>query len=159
MSGRSGSAEGAVGRLKGILEHLDSRNMYDWFEKQNRYSTMEAMTYCTKSLLAAAPKLFGNTLERRMFFKKFFWRIPFRYQLMFLGLLFLHGVWRNGRVGLDWVRSRIMVERLVEIKIHEIERTGVVPELPKGKTGEYGVRVINTDLQKAVNLVDLDARA
>lgn len=76
--------EGTVARLKGIVEHLDSRDMHVWFEKQNLYSTMEAIVYCKNLPLAAAPKILGNKLERRMFLKKHFRKIPFRYQFLWV---------------------------------------------------------------------------
>ena len=60
---------GSVGYLKGIMEHYDSKDLESWFNKQNKYSTMEAITIHEKKNLAANPNLFGNSLERRMYLK------------------------------------------------------------------------------------------
>jgi hypothetical protein len=50
-----------------------------------------------QSPLADTPSLFGTALQRRMWLKKHFNRLPFRYLLLFL----YHWLWqvRGGRVG------------------------------------------------------------
>lgn len=122
---------GPVGKLKGILEHFDSPDLHHWYDKQNRYTTMEAIMRVRGDSLAANPKLFGTKLERRMFFKKLFFRIPFRYQLQLIYELFGRGAWRDGSVGFGWARLRVEVMRLIDLKVKEMQLTGKIPEVPK----------------------------
>lgn len=59
---------GKTVHLNGFLEHYDSRDLHYWMEKQNVYTSMEALMHIQKEELSVAPKLFGNNLEMRMFF-------------------------------------------------------------------------------------------
>lgn len=144
--------EGKVGRLKGVLEHLDSPNLHHWCEKQNRYSTMEAIMMVRGDKLAAEPKLFGTALERRMYLKKIFFKIPFRYQIQWLYEVFGRCAWRDGRIGLMWSRLRVDVRRMREMKAKEMRLTGVIPQLPKSPRGDFDHRVLDLSLQKKLAL-------
>ena len=98
--------DGKVGRLRGIIEHYDSEDLNHWWDKQNRYTTMEAIMKVKGDKFATKSKLLGNALERRMFLKKYFHRIPFRFYLLWLYLMFIEGVWRDGEVGRTWGNHR-----------------------------------------------------
>ena len=143
--------DGPVGKLKRILEHLDSPDLHHWYDKQNRYTTMEAIMRIKGEALAANPKFFGSPLERRMFFKKIFFKIPFRYQLQLLYELFGRGSWRDGLVGLAWARLRVEVWRMRELKAKEMKITGKIPEVPKAPMGDFDPRVVGAELQKLVS--------
>ncbi len=140
--------DGSVGKLKGVLEHYDSPDMKHWYGKQDRYSTMEAIMMVKGSALAATPRFFGSTLERRMFFKKMFFKVPFRYQIQWLHEVFGRGAWRDGRIGLTWARLRVEVRRMRELKAKEMRLTGVIPQVPKVPAGDFDPRVLNSPLQK-----------
>jgi len=142
--------DGSVGKLKRIMEHLDSRDLHHWCDKQNRYTTMRAIENARGASLSANPKLFGNSLERRMFFIKLFFHIPLRYLLQWLHEVILRGAWRSGRTGLTWARMRVEVRRMVEIKSREIETTGRIPSVPKAPHGDYDPRILESPLQKMV---------
>lgn len=119
--------EGLTGHLKGEIAHLDSPNLDHWVVKQNRYTTAEAISQYEGQALAVAPNLFGNALERRMWLKRNFWKIPGRYFILFLYHLIIVGAWRAGRVGWIWSHLRTEVYRLWEYKRIEIERTARIP--------------------------------
>lgn len=140
--------DGPVGKLKGILEHHDSSNLHYWFDKQNRYSTMEAIMMVKGDSLSATPRLLGSTLERRMFFKKIFFKVPFRYQIQWLHEVFGRGAWRDGRVGFTWGRLRVEARRMRELKAREMRMTGVIPELPIPQRGDFDPRILDSPLQK-----------
>lgn len=142
--------DGLVGRLKGHMEHYDSRDLHHWMDKQNRYTTMEAIMRIRGDALAVQPRLFGNTLERRMLFKRHFYRLPFRFQLLFLYHLIVCGVWRNGAEGWAWARLRTEVFRATDLKTREMLKTGRIPELPKTPHGDYDARVLVTPLQQLI---------
>lgn len=142
--------DGPVGKLKNILEHFDSPDLHHWYDKQNRYTTMEAIMRVRGDKMAAKPRLFGNALERRIFIKKLFFRIPFRYQLQWLHEVIGRGAWRDGSAGLAWVRLRIEVRRSIELKVKEMLTTGNIPEIPRALVGDFDPRVLSSSLQKLV---------
>ena len=100
--------------------------------------------------LAVKPKLFGNALERRIFFKELFFRIPFRYQLQWLHEVIGRGAWRDGSVGLAWARLRIEVRRSIELKVKQMRTTGNISEIPRAVRGDFDSRVLSSSLQKVV---------
>lgn len=143
--------DGPVGKLKGILEHLDSPDLHHWLDKQNRYTTMLAIQKAKGQSLSAEPKLFGSSLERRMFFIKVFFRIPFRYQLQWLYEVLIRGAWRDGKIGLSWARLRVEARRMRELKTQEMISTGRIPEIPKAAHGDFDPRILSSPLQKLVS--------
>ena len=78
--------DGYMINASGYLEHHDSPNLDHWLIKQNRYTTFEAVSQYRKKPLAIKPKFFGSALERRMWVKANFWKIPGRYILLFIYL-------------------------------------------------------------------------
>ena len=115
---------GSVKKLKGSLEHLDSNDLEHWLEKQNRYTTAEAIIAYQRAPLADIPRLLGTPLQRRMWLKRYFYRLPGRYFLLFLYCWLCQGAWRSGWVGFAWARLRSDVMRLIEYKRKEMEITG-----------------------------------
>ncbi len=140
--------DGKVGRLRGIIEHYDSPDLHHWIDKQNRYSTMEAITKFRGDKLSARPALFGNSLERRMFFKKYFDFLPLRFQLYWLYLMIRHGVWPDGNAGRAWAHLRVEVMRMIDLKYKEMKRNGRIPEIPRAPHGDYDPRILSSPLQK-----------
>lgn len=118
--------EGKLGFLKGKMEHLDSKNLHHWHEKQNKYTTMEAITLYENRSLAANPNLFGNPLERRMFFKKLFFKLPFKYTFFFIYHLFIDGAWKDGIIGWNWSLLRNHVHKMIELKYIEMKTNNTV---------------------------------
>lgn len=128
--------EGRVCELQGDLEHHDSPDLDHWFEKQNRYATAEAVMAAQGARLAAEPALFGSSLQRRMWLKKWFWVVPGRYVLLFLYNYLVLGAWAAGRPGYIWARLRSDIMRMLEYKRFEIRQTGRVPAArPSGPGG------------------------
>ena len=142
--------DGTVGKLESILEHHDSRDLHHWWDKQNLYTTMRAIEYARGLELSAEPKLFGTSLERRMFFIKTFFRIPFRFQFQWLYELFVRGAWRSGRVGFTWAKLRVEIRRMCELKEREMRHTGRIPEIPKAPCGDYDLRILESSLHREI---------
>jgi glycosyltransferase involved in cell wall biosynthesis len=119
--------EGRVLKVRGDLVHQDSPDLAHWLEKQNRYSSTEAVIAYTQAPLADRPDLLGTPFQRRMWLKSNFHRFPGRYLLLFLYYLIVSGTWRAGWVGCAWARLRSDVMRLRDYKRREMEITGRVP--------------------------------
>lgn len=119
--------QGRIIHVSGDLAHHDSPDLDHWLEKQNRYTTAEAVNAYIKADVSDAPRLLGTTLQRRMWLKVNFYRFPGRYLVLFLHHLLVLGAWRAGWVGVTWCRLRVIVVRLIEYKRREIELTGRIP--------------------------------
>ena len=119
--------QGRITHLATEMAHHDSPDLDHWLEKQNRYTTAEAVIAYNGSSLADAPKLLGSALQRRMWLKKNFYRLPFRYSILFAFYWLIQGTWRAGWVGYAWARLRSDVMRLVEYKRREMEITKRLP--------------------------------
>lgn len=128
--------------LRGEIEHRDSPDLEHWMTKQNRYSTAEAVARYEGRALADTPRLLGTPLQRRMWFKRNFWRLPGRYIALFCYHLLVLGGWRAGKAGWIWARLRTEVFRLQDYKHYEIQLQGRVPHRVPGHTGQPDPRVI-----------------
>lgn len=133
--------EGTVQQVSGELEHHDSPHLHHWYTKQNAYSTAEATSSFRKDALAAEPRLFGSSLERRMWLKRHYRKLPFRYALIFLYCLLGLGAWKAGRVGVIWSRLRSDVYRMRDYKLLEMHISGETPEPESRQPGEADQRV------------------
>lgn len=137
--------DGLEGELSAEIMHLDSPDLDHWLTKQNRYTTAEAASQFEGRALALPPRLFGSALERRMWLKRHFWKMPGRYLILFLYHLLVLGAWKAGRVGWIWARLRTEVYRLWEYKRYEMERLGHVPVKIPAHPGAPDVRVRQAD--------------
>lgn len=119
--------DGTVISAAAEIEHLDSPDLDHWFEKQNRYSTSEAVAAYTKAPLSVQPKLFGSALQRRMWLKQLLPKIPFHHLIMFVYYWIWQGAWRAGRVG--FIASVLWADfwRFRAYKLYEMKQTGRVP--------------------------------
>lgn len=132
---------GRVVHVEGELAHHDSPDLDHWLEKQNRYTTAEALIAHEQSALADTPRLLGSALQRRMWLKKNFHRVPCRFFLFFLYSWIMQGAWRAGWVGYAWSRLRADVMRLIAFKRREMEITGRLPAKRTYGTGVSDSRV------------------
>lgn len=107
-------------KLKGLMEHLDSCNLTDWFDKQNDYTLKEAQQRVDGEKLPVKPKLFGNRLERRMLAKWLFRRLPMKYFIENMYYFIWRGAWKSGAHGWCWVKCREIVSRMCEYKYKEM---------------------------------------
>jgi glycosyltransferase involved in cell wall biosynthesis len=136
--------EGRIRRVSGELVHLDSPDLEHWLNKQNKYTTAEAIA-AHKGALADKPRLFGTALQRRMWFKKHLMWVPCRYIALFFYHYLVLGAWRAGWVGYAWSRLRADVHRTIEYKLREIRLTGQLPMKRPAGPGKSDPRVPQYD--------------
>lgn len=133
--------EGRILHVKGDLEHHDSPDLEHWLDKQNRYTSAEAVSTHERRRTAVDARLFGNALQRRMWIKKHYMKFPLRYFALFLYHYLVLGAWRAGWVGYAWSRMRCDVYRLWEYKLREIRISGRLPMRRPGAQGTPDARV------------------
>lgn len=132
---------GRIVGASGDMEHHDSPDLGHWLDKQNKYTTAEAVAAFNNDALSAPPRLFGTPLQRRMWLKRHFFHLPFRYAVLFVYNYLVLGCWRTGWVGYAWSRLRCDVYRLREYKLREIHLTGRLPGQRSSRTGAPDLRV------------------
>lgn len=137
--------EGVNIQLTGEIEHHDSPDLEHWIDKQNKYTTLEAKMAYRKAAMAADPKLFGTKFERRMWVKKNFRYVPFRFTLLFLLNFLYRGAWKSGKVGYIWSCLRSEVMWLREVKRKEMEINGSIPKKRPYGQGKPDPRVEQFD--------------
>lgn len=133
--------DGKLGSVAGEMRHYDSPDLDHWYEKQNRYSSAEAVIAVKGAPLADVPLIFGTAFQRRMWVKRHFAKFPLRYFFLFLYHLFIDGAWRAGWVGVLWSRLRSDVMRMRDYKVREIELTGKLPVRREYGPGSPDLRV------------------
>lgn len=112
--------EGRIGKVFGVIEHHDSPSLFDWYVKQNLYSTLEANSRFNNESLSVKPVLFGSSLQRRMFLKNLFYNLPMRYTLIFMYYYVFRLNILYGKRGYYWSVLRREVFRMREIKTYEL---------------------------------------
>jgi glycosyltransferase involved in cell wall biosynthesis len=110
---------GSISRLKSHLLHYPFNKGLDWwFQKHNTYSTMESekiKTEIEESLEIS--KLFSsNVSERRKFFKRLSFRLPFRPNILFFSFFVLRLGFLDGYNGYIYCRMRKIYDSMINIK-------------------------------------------
>lgn len=136
---------GRIAPVQSEMDHHDSPDLEHWLEKQNRYTTTEALIAYHQLPFAGMPRLLGTAFQRRMWLKKHFHLLPGRYSLLFLYCWLWLGAWRAGWVGYAWAWLRADVMRLRDYKRREMEITGRLPVKRYYGPGQPDVRVRQFD--------------
>ncbi|HWX30831.1 MAG TPA: glycosyltransferase family 2 protein [Steroidobacteraceae bacterium] len=118
-------ADGKIGQLKAHLLHYPfNRGIDYWYERHNRYSSMEAIAKIeTRKLPLALTSLFQrDPVDRRRVLKRLVYRMPWRPSIWFFYLYFFRLGFLDGRAGLAFSRMRASYEMIIDLKVLELER-------------------------------------
>ncbi len=142
-------SDGSVVHLSGVIEHKDTLNLHEWYEKQNLWTTLGAIGRITDNSEAEKSALFGTWLQRKMFLKRLVNRLPvFGRLAKFIHYYIGFGAWRDGFVGLQWAKQRMWVQSVVDLKEAEFRKHGIPKVLPKARHGDFDPRVLSSELQR-----------
>ncbi len=117
-------ADGKIIHLESHLLHYPfNRGVVYWYERHNRYSSLEALAKVRsrrlplsfKSLLGADP------IDRRRVLKQIVYRLPMRPSIWFFYLYIFRLGFLDGRAGLAFSRMRASYERIIDFKVLELE--------------------------------------
>ncbi len=119
--------DGAYEELDMHLVHLPfNKGMAWWFERHNRYSSMEAQTLAGE-LNSRPLRLFGlfssDPLVRRANLKQLAYRMPARPALVFVYLYFIRLGFLDGMPGLTYASLRFCYETMISTKLLEARAT------------------------------------
>lgn len=118
---------GAVGEIPGHFDHFPfSKGMTHWFDRHNRYSTLEAEQIVLNKKEGATfspwKAIFEKDKNRRRFHQKeLYYRLPLRPLLMFILLYFGKRGFLDGRAGFSYALLRSMYEYMIVLKVQELE--------------------------------------
>ena len=139
---------GEVGHLKGILDHKDTLTLYEWYEKQNLWTTREAIQRVRPPSDDEKPRLLGTKLQCKAFCRMVLHRLPGRSIIRFLYYWLKFGAWRDGHVGWVWASLRTWVADVIDLKVEEMRKHGIMMKVPEGRHGEFDDRVLQSKLQR-----------
>ena len=120
--------KGITGRLRNPLKHEDFKGLEAYINRHNKYSTWEArlrFSFLSSKLYGGSsitPDLFGDTQQRRRFFKLIAMRIPFESWAWFIYHYFLRLGFLEGRPGLIASQIRASYISQVRAKIYELKK-------------------------------------
>ncbi len=118
--------QGRIGRLRTPLIHEDFKGLEAYITRHNKYSTWEArvrhhfLTTGRYGEDTIAPRLFGNTQERRRFIKAVIIRLPFEQWMWFVYHYIVRLGFLEGRPGLIACQIRASYIAQVRAKIYEL---------------------------------------
>jgi glycosyltransferase involved in cell wall biosynthesis len=118
-------ADGDIGYLGAHLHHYPfNKGIAYWFERHNRYSTMEAIN--SESLrvnpLESLDLFTLDPMHRRRRLKQLLYRVPFRPAIIFFYLYVLRLGLLDGRAGYYFSRMRASYEFFIDLKVVETKR-------------------------------------
>jgi glycosyltransferase involved in cell wall biosynthesis len=117
--------DGKIGYLKGHFIHYPfNRGMDYWFERHNRYSSMEACTLIkeAQSDLRLIDLFSTDPTIRRKFLKQLAFRMHCRPLLVFCYLCFARMGFLDGMQGFTYCRLRAIYEYMIDLKVKELRR-------------------------------------
>lgn len=114
--------DGEVGMLAGhLIHHPFNKGIEYWFERHNRYSSMEAKKLLDEQTQSVKWSNFlsKDPMLQRKAFKAFAYRMPFRPLLTFCFLYFVKFGFLDGKAGFHFSLMRSIYEYMISLKIRE----------------------------------------
>jgi glycosyltransferase involved in cell wall biosynthesis len=118
-------ADGGIGYLQSHLHHYPFNNgVAYWFERHNRYSSMEAIAKVSVQLdpVISRNMWSSDPIERRRSLKRLLYKVPFRPLIVFFYLYVVRLGILDGRAGFYFSRMRAIYEFLIDLKVLEAKR-------------------------------------
>jgi len=120
--------DGQVGYLKNHIIHFPfNKGIACWFERHNRYSTMEASALIkeTQSHIKLKHFFSSDPTMRRKLLKQLAYRMPGRPILVFFYLYLYRLGFLDGGRGLTYCVLRAIYEYMIDLKVKELRRRSI----------------------------------
>jgi glycosyltransferase involved in cell wall biosynthesis len=112
--------DGEIGHLQGhLIHHPFGKGLEHWFERHNRYSSMEARTLAaerTDRYFRLRDVLSGDAGVRRSALKQLAYRLPGRPFIVFIYLYIIRLGFLDGYPGLQFAMMRMAYEIMIDAK-------------------------------------------
>lgn len=143
---------GKIIKIQSFVDHHDYKSVSEWLEKHNRYSSMETASIKTGNVIGdVSSSLWGNADERRMWFKKMYFKIPARPFFYFLSRYVFRLGFLDGKAGFRFAFLHAAYFYWIDLKIIEYQTTGKKPEIIWPVRGQPHPVVVASSLQKLVD--------
>lgn len=112
--------DGLVGTLDEPYLHFGfAKGLYDWLDKHNRYSSLEALQVVTSSRDSwkVQDLIARDKVRRRRAWKEFGYMLPFRPRLRWFVTLFVLGGILEGRPGRTYAQLIALYEEMITLKL------------------------------------------
>jgi len=118
-----GSAKGRIEYLKNPFLHFNfSKGWSDWFDRHNRYSSLEAKNLTEQTSELGFFSLFSTDPDiRRRALRVVSYRLPFRPWLRFFYVYFLRLGFLDGKPGLTYTVLQAIYEYMICLKVKEMK--------------------------------------
>ncbi len=117
-------------RFSSCIEHHDFKSLSHWIDRHNRYSSMEAREMMAGNALGeVSPRLLGAPDERRMWLRRFYYRLPMRPVVYFVYRYFFRMGFLDGRVGFRYAFLHTVFFYWIDLKRIEAQTMGTAPEI------------------------------
>lgn len=132
--------EGRTHNLSCLVDHHDTKSITEWWEKHNRYSSLEALSMIDEAQFDVIKARFrGSPDERMKWLRRMYWGHPFRF-LSAVILFLYHFVLKLGALdgsrGFQFAFLRATYFYLTDLKLIEYRRTGKRPAVYWPARGE-----------------------
>ena len=124
--------EGATDYVRNALEHNDFKGLERWFDRHNRYSSMEAIEI-RRMLMGdrsnrIASKWMSPGPERTRLIKEFAYRyLPCRAFFVFIWMYLIRGGFLDGRGGFRYCILKAFVDYQISLKLTEMQSATTLP--------------------------------
>ena len=119
---------GTIKKIEGEIDHFDSPDLFHWFQKQNVYSSIEAISIFNNI------KLKKLDLKRKLFINLFI-KIPFRYNLLLFYFFIIKLMFLSGHQGYMWSKLRVFLYSSIEMKYLQIKSNNIIDNISINKNG------------------------
>jgi glycosyltransferase involved in cell wall biosynthesis len=144
--------EGRRATLKSYVEHHDNKSIADWIDKHNRYSSLEAINLIQGNLTGGIkPRFFGYPTERRMWLRKWYYRVPGRPLLYFLYRYLLRLGLLDGWAGFRFAFLHASFLYWIDLKRAEYRAMGELPAVIWPARGAPHPLLADSELQRQVD--------
>lgn len=117
--------DGKIGLLQNHFWHYSfNKGFHAWFEKHNRYSTMEAQLKVEEppTIWAFSDLWAKDPAIKRKAVKALVHKLPARPLIVFLGLYLVRGGFLEGRAGFVYSCLKSIYEFMIDCKVRELKR-------------------------------------
>lgn len=120
---------GRTGVLSMPYMHYNfSKGLEEWFEKHNRYSSLEAGQALAEPPMrfgrAIATMFRGDSVARRRALKAVSYRLPAKAMLVFFWTMIIRRGFLDGVAGWNYARMRSIYEGMISVKVSVLKRRG-----------------------------------
>ena len=138
--------------IRAWVLHHDFKSVSAWIDKHNRYSSLEARNLLQGDVTGeVAPRFFGTPTERRMWFRRLYYRVPGRPFFYFLYRFVFRLGFLDGLPGFRYAFLHASFFYWIDLKIREYHKMRRLPDVHWPPRGLPHALVASSELQRSVD--------